>query len=189
MRLKVENDSVVVREGAKYIAAPTTGTPRLRDRLCHGWPKRMRADPIIFDRILTPRLTMLMPTGREAAVAYLTPILPAEKEMSSIAQMWWRDKFLEDKTRHRYHYMGPETAPALSMTPTRPGTTEYQEPILRFGSPGVSVIKQSRSGSPAGSRMLSPSHTVRVINDGATQIEELQQMMPRKMYGGRMRPF
>ena len=174
MRLKVENDSVVVREGAKYIAAPTTGNPPgWRDpSLPQFGPQRMRADPIIFDRILTPRLTMLMPTGREAAVAYLTPILPAEKEMSSIAQMWWRDKFLEDKTRHRYHYMGPETAHALSMTPTRPGTTEYQEPILRFGSPGVSVIKQSRSGSPAGSRMLSPSHTVRVINDGATQIEE-----------------
>jgi len=143
MRLKVDASADCVREGAKYVAAPTTGNPP-------GWrdpglpqfgPKKLRGDPIVFDKILTPRLAGLMPIGREATVAFHAPVLPADSGVKTIAQMWWRDKHQKDTVRHRYEWAGPQTAQALGLSSgSRPNTS-----IL--SRPGTSLAMSGAAGS------------------------------------------
>ena len=159
MRLKIDTDAECVREGAKYVAAPTTGNPPgWRDpALPQFGPTKLRGDPVVFDRILTPRLPYLMPIGRDATVAYHTPVLPAEKGVRTIAQMWWRDKYQGDMIRHRYEWMGPETAGALGSS-SRPGTSIMSRP-------GTSSLRHRSAGAKGKSPVLT-------ISDGAaTQME------------------
>lgn len=175
MRLKIDTDAKCVQEGAKYVSAPTTGNPP-------GWRdpalpqfglQKLRGDPIMFEKILTPRREGLMPICRDAAVAYHTPVLPADGGVKTIAQMWWRDKFHGDRVRHRYEWAGPQTAHALGMgNSSRPGTSI----LLSAGTP--SLLKSSRTPGTAASLKAKHTNTgvqaVRLKNGLSDSIAEVE---------------
>ena len=170
MRLKIDTDADCVREGAKYVSAPTTGNPPgWRDpALPQFGPQKMRGDAIAFDRIFTPRLPRLMPIGREAAVAYHTPVLPAEKGVKTIAQMWWRDKYQSDVLRHRYQWAGPATAQALSISPPampRPGTSSLRNTTTGSINLGAGFSKLQHTKDLLGMRVKA-THTAQLQGIG-----------------------
>jgi len=156
MRLKIDSSADCVREGAKYIAAPTTGNPPgWRDpALPQFGPQKLRGDPIVFDNILTPRLAGLMPIGREAAVAFHAPVLPADSGVKSIAQMWWKDKHQKDTVRHRYEWAGPQTAQALGISSgSRHNTSIMSRPGTSLATTGTAVHLRSTFSDNKGAQV------------------------------------